>query len=319
MTSSLRRLIPGTELSVFPLNLGTNVFGWTADEPTSHAVLDAFVEAGGNFLDTADSYPAWVPGNSGHESETFIGNWMKARKNREQIVVATKTGDHPAKRSQKPADILAAAEGSLKRLQTDRIDLYYAHRDDNVTPIEEQARAYDQLVKAGKVRHIAISNYTPERIRQWFEIARAENLTLPVALQPHYSLVFRRELETKVAPLAKEYKLAVFPYFSLAAGFLTGKYRTLADLEGAARGGMAKGYLNETGLKVVDTLAEVAKAHDAALATVALAWLLAKESVTAPIASVRNTEQLPPLVAAPHLRLSDAEVKALDEASAPFA
>lgn len=310
--------IPGTDLSVFPINLGTNTFGWTADEETSHAVLDAFLDAGGNFLDTAESYPAWVPGNSGRESETIIGTWLASRGNRDEVVLATKVGDHPDHKTQNPDYIRTAIDASLERLQTDHVDLYYAHRDDEVTPIADIARVFDEIVRAGKARHVAVSNYSPQRLGEWLSVAEEEGLAKPVAIQPQYSLVFRHEYEAELAPVAKQHNLGVFTYFSLAAGFLTGKYRTQADLEGASREGMVEGYFNSEGLKAVEELVNVAEAHDVAPATVALAWLLAK-GVTAPIASARVPEQLDALMAAPGLELSADEVSRLDAASAPFA
>lgn len=233
--------IPGTDLTIFPINLGTNTFGWTADEAGSHAVLDAFVAAGGNFLDTAESYPAWVPGNTGRESETIIGTWLAARGNRDSVVIATKVGDHPEHRTQDPEYIRTAIDASLERLQTDHVDLYYAHRDDEVTPIAEVARVFDEIVRAGKAKHVAVSNYSKDRLAEWLAVAEKENLVKPVAIQPQYSLVFRRDYETELQPLADEHNLGVFTYFSLAAGFLTGKYRTEADLAGASRGGMVQG------------------------------------------------------------------------------
>ncbi|SMX74386.1 aldo/keto reductase [Brevibacterium antiquum] len=310
--------IPGTDLTIFPINLGTNTFGWTADEARSHAVLDAFVAAGGNFLDTAESYPAWVPGNTGHESETIIGTWLAARDIRDQVVIATKVGDHPDHTTQDPEYIRTAIDASLERLQTDHVDVYYAHRDDEVTPIAEVARVFDEIVSAGKARYVAVSNYSNDRLAEWLAVAKRENLAEPVAIQPQYSLVSRRDYEVELQPLAQEHHLGVFTYFSLAAGFLTGKYRTEADLEGASRGGMVKGYFNAEGLKVVDELVAVAEAHDAAPATVALAWLLAK-GVSAPIVSARAPEQLDALMAAPDLELSPEEIVRLDQDSEPFA
>ena len=313
-----RKQIPGTDLSVFPINLGTNTFGWTADEAQSHAVLDAFVAGGGNFLDTAESYPAWVPGNTGRESETIIGTWLASRGNRDDVVIATKVGDHPEHKTQDPEYIRTAIDASLERLQTDHVDLYYAHRDDEVTPIAEVARVFDEIVRSGKAKHIAVSNYSPARLAGWFAAAEDEGLVKPVAIQPQYSLVYRREFETDLRPIAERRDLAVFSYFSLAAGFLTGKYRTEADLEGADRGGMVQGYFNAEGLKVVDDLVAIADSHDVAPTTVALSWLLAK-GVTAPIASARTPEQLEAVMAAPGLELSADEVDRLDRASTPFA
>ncbi|MCY1141657.1 aldo/keto reductase [Actinoplanes sp. Pm04-4] len=302
-------------IEVFPLNLGGNVFGWTSDEATSHRVLDAFVEAGGNFLDTADGYSAWVPGNSGGESETIIGKWLSSRKNRADVVVATKVSQHPQFRGLAAANIAAAADASLARLGTDYIDLYYAHYDDAETPLEETAGAFDALVKAGKVRAVGVSNYTAERIREWFEVARRNNFVLPVAVQPHYNLVERQAYEQNIAPVAAEENLAVLPYYALASGFLTGKYRTTDDLASGPRGGGAKKYLTEDGLAVVKVLVDVADAHGVEPASVALAWLRTRKQVAAPIASARTVEQVPALIASATLELTADEIAALDGVS----
>jgi len=302
-------------IEVFPLNLGGNVFGWTSDEATSHQVLDAFTEAGGNFIDTADGYSAWAPGNSGGESETIIGTWLAARNNRDSVVVATKVSQHPQFRGLSAANVAAAANASLARLGTDYIDLYYAHYDDAGTPLEETAGAFDALVKAGKVRAVGVSNYTAERIREWFEVARRNDFVLPVAVQPHYNLVERRAYEQNIAPVAAEENLAVLPYYALAGGFLTGKYRTTEDLASSPRGGGAKAYLTEDGLAVIKVLTEVADAHGVEPASVALAWLRTRPGVTAPIASARTVEQLPALIASATLELTADEKAALDEVS----
>ncbi|GAA2630894.1 aldo/keto reductase [Paractinoplanes durhamensis] len=303
-------------IEVFPLALGGNTFGWTSDEATSHQVLDAFVEAGGNFIDTADAYSAWVPGNAGGESETIIGDWLNTRGNRDRVVIGTKVSQHPQFRGLAAANIAAAADASLTRLQTDHIDVYYAHYDDANTPLEETAAAFDALVKAGKVRAIAVSNYSADRIREWFEIARRDDLTLPVAVQPHYNLVKRIAYERDIAPVAAAENLAVVPYYALASGFLTGKYKTTEDLAGAVRGQGAKGYLSEAGLQVIKALEEIAGAHGVAPATVALAWLRTRPHVAAPLASARTVEQLPALVASATLELDADERRALDEVSA---
>ncbi|GIM88388.1 aldo/keto reductase [Paractinoplanes toevensis] len=302
-------------IEVFPLALGGNVFGWTSDEATSHRVLDAFAEGGGNFVDTADGYSAWVPGNSGGESETIIGNWLTARGNRDRVVIGTKVSQHPQFRGLAATNVAAAADASLKRLKTDYIDLYYAHYDDPNTPIEETAGAFDALVKAGKVRAIAVSNYTADRVREWFEAARRNDLTLPVAIQPHYNLVQRAAYERDIAPVAAAENLAVVPYYALASGFLTGKYKTTDDLSGA-RAGAARGYLNEAGLAVVKVLEDVASGHGVAPASVALAWLRGRPDVAAPLASARTVEQLPALIASATLDLDADERRALDEVSA---
>lgn len=310
--------IARTDLDVFPLNLGGNTFGWTSDRSTSFAVLDAFTEAGGNFVDTADVYSAWGEGHTGGESETVLGEWLAARGNRDDVVLATKVGSLSQRPGLGRENVVRALEESLRRLGTDRVDLYYAHRDDESVPVAEQAATFDELVRSGKVRAVGLSNYTPERLREWFETAEREHLTVPAAIQPEYHLVGRRSYEQDVAPIAREFGAAVFPYFGLASGFLTGKYRTAADLEGRVRGGAAGAHLNEQGLAVVDALVDVAGTRGVEPATVALAWLLAK-GVTAPIASASRVEQVPALMAAPGLELTGEEVEALDLASQPFA
>ncbi|OAK51595.1 aldo/keto reductase [Rhodococcoides kyotonense] len=307
--------IGNSNLDIFPLALGGNTFGWTSDETSSFEILDAFTAGGGNFIDTADSYSAFADGNSGGESETIIGNWTAARGNRDDVVIATKVSQHPEFRGLAPANVKAAAEASLKRLQSDHIDVYYAHYDDENTPLVETLAAFDELVKDGKVRYVAISNYSPDRIREWLSLAEQNGFSAPVALQPHYNLVTRREYETELASLAADNNLGVFPYFSLAAGFLTGKYRTREDLEGQARQKLASGYFTDEGLNVVDALSEIADAHDAEISSVALAWLLAQPTVTAPIASASKISQLPALLAAPALALSTDEVARLTEVS----
>ena len=313
------RRIGDSDLEIYPLGLGGNVFGNTADKAASERVLDAFVAVGGNHIDTADSYSAWVPGNKGGESETILGEWMKNRGNRQSIVLATKVGAHPEFRGLAPDNIARAAEESLRRLQTDYIDLYYAHYDDDSRPIEEIAAAFDRLVREGKVRYVGISNFQPERSAAWIRFARENGLAEPVALQPEYNLVARRNYEQNVAPLAESEGLGVLPYFGLASGFLTGKYRSPADLEGRARGRAVAKYLNDDGLGVIRALEGIASERNAAIATVALAWLLAKPTVTAPLASATTVEQLAELMAAPRLELTPDEVARLDEASAPFA
>ena len=313
------RRIGDSDLEIYPLGLGGNVFGNTADKAASERVLDAFVAVGGNHIDTADSYSAWVPGNKGGESETILGEWMKNRGNRQSIVLATKVGAHPEFRGLAPDNIARAAEESLRRLQTDYIDLYYAHYDDDSRPIEEIAAAIDRLVREGKVRYVGISNFQPERSAAWIRFARENGLAVPVALQPEYNLVARRNYEQNVAPLAEAEGLGVLPYFGLASGFLTGKYRSPADLEGRARGRAVAKYLSDDGLGVIRALEGIASERNAAIATVALAWLLAKPTVTAPLASATTVEQLAELMAAPRLELTPDEVARLDEASAPFA
>lgn len=308
-----RRTIGSSDLEVFPLSLGGNVFGWTADRQTSFDVLDGYTAAGGNFVDTADGYSAWVPGNTGGDSERLLGEWFEARGNREQVVLATKVSQHPDFKGLAADNIRRAADASLERLRSDYIDLYYAHFDDETVPLEETVGALSALVDAGKVRYIGISNYAPERIEEWFRITEREGLHRAVALQPHYNLV-ERAYESSYRPIAEREGLGVMPYFALAAGFLTGKYRDGVTVDSARAGGAAK-YLDETGRSVLTALDEVAAAHDASVASVALAWLAAQPTITAPIASARTLEQLPDLLASVELELAPGELAALDGAS----
>ncbi|RMA45951.1 alcohol dehydrogenase [Bifidobacterium sp. wkB338] len=305
----------GIDAEIFPLVLGGNTFGWTSDESVSDQVLDAYTAAGGNLIDTADVYSAWAPGHSGGESEIVLGRWLAKNGNRNKVLVATKVSQHPQYSGLSAKNIEAAADASLLRLGLDVIDLYYAHFDDSSTPLEETAAAFDKLVKEGKVRAIGLSNYTPDRIREWFSIARKEGLTLPVALEPQYNLVYRKDYENGLMPAAKDENLAVFPYFSLASGFLTGKYRTMDDLKGKQREGMVKDFFTQEGLDVVAAMDGIAKAHGVELATVALAWLNHRPGIAAPIASARTPEQLPALLAAAHLELGDEDMQTLDQVS----
>ncbi|MFC0112384.1 aldo/keto reductase [Kibdelosporangium aridum] len=309
------KTLGGSGIEVFPLNLGGNTFGWTSDRKTSHQVLDAYVEAGGNFIDSADAYSFWVPGNSGGESETVIGTWLAARGNRERIVVATKVSDHPQFRGLSAATVVAAVDASLARLGIDHVDLYYAHNDDADTPLEETAAAFDALVRAGKIRAIGVSNYSGVRIREWFDVARRNGLALPVAVQPHYNLVKRATYERDIAPVAAAEQLAVVPYFGLASGFLTGKYRTIADLTGGPRDAFVKDYLTEDGLAVVEVVKGIADARGIAPASVALSWLRGRPNIIAPVASARTVDQLPALLAATALDLTPDERTSLDEVS----
>jgi aryl-alcohol dehydrogenase-like predicted oxidoreductase len=308
--------ISNTDLEIAPLNFGGNVFGWTLNEDQSFGILDAFVDKGYNFIDTADTYAWWVNGTGG-QSETIIGNWIKARNNRDKIVLATKVGSETKEHGYdiSKAHILKSVDESLRRLQTDHIDLYYTHFDDNKTPVEETLSAYDEIIKAGKVRYIAASNLSPERLVASFEAAEKNNLPRYVALQPHYNLVEREKYEQQYASLAQQYNLSVFPYWSLAAGFLTGKYRSEADFSKSARGAGAAKYLNEKGLAVLGALDQVAATHNSTPATVALAWLLAQPHIDAPIVSATSNHQLEALFAAPELTLSNEDLEALDKAS----
>ncbi|WP_327656056.1 aldo/keto reductase [Streptomyces sp. NBC_00483] len=316
MTSSrsLRKL--GTsDLEVFPLSLGGNVFGWTADEATSFEVLDAYVAAGGNFIDTADVYSAWVDGNRGGESETVIGKWLASRGRRDDVVIATKGSQHPEFQGLSAANIKAAADASLKRLGTDHIDLYYTHYDKPEVPVEEIIGALDELVKAGKVRHIAASNISAERLQASLDFSDREGLARYVALQPHYNLVSRDTYEGELQDVAARAGLGAVPYYALASGFLTGKYRPGQQVD-SARAAKAGAYLEtERGQKVLTALDEIAQAHDAEIATVALAWLAAQPTVAAPIASARIVDQLPALLAVADVELTQAELDRLTAAS----
>jgi len=300
-----------TDLDVFPLCLGGNVFGWTADEQTSFAVLDAYAAAGGNFVDTADSYAAWVPGNEGGESETIIGRWMADRGNRDELVIATKVGRKPDLKDLRAETIRKGVEESLRRLQTDRIDLYYAHADDDPSiPLEETLGAFDELVRAGKVRHVAASNYGAPRLAEALDISRREGLAGYVAFQPAYNLV-EREYEDGLQALCAENDVACVPYFGLAMGFLTGKYRPGGPDVDSPRAGGATKYLDERGVAVLEALDDVAAAHGTSPAAVALAWLREQPTVVAPIASARTTEQLAELLPMADLALERQEVERL--------
>ena len=307
--------ISTTDLDVFPLALGGNVFGWTANQEESFAVLDAYAAAGGNFIDTADMYSAWAPGNSGGESETIIGRWMKARGNRDRMIIGTKVGMLESLAGLSANTIPLATERSLGRLQTDRIDLYYAHKDDLKTPLEETLGAFDTLVREGKVRYIAASNYTAPRLAEALDVSKRGGFARFVALQPHYNLVERKEYEGELAEVVRREGLSAIPYFALAKGFLTGKYRPGTPEVKSARAAGASAYLNERGLKVLAALDEVAGAHHTTVAAVALAWLVAQPTVVAPIASARTTAQLADILPFVELRLSKEELRKLSAAS----
>ena len=310
------RRVGETELSVFPICLGGNVFGWTANERESFAVLDRYADAGGNFVDTADTYSAWVPGHSGGESETIVGNWMASRGNRDRMVIATKVGMKPDLKGLSPKTIRAAVEASLARLRVDRIDLYYAHVDDAATPLGDTLCTFTSLVNEGKVRHIAASNYTAPRLAEALATSDRERLARYVAIQPHYNLVHRGDYEGPLLDLCAREKLGCLPYFSLAKGFLTGKYRAGAKVD-SARATAASAYLDARGMKLLAVLDEVAAAHETTVAAVSLAWLLAQPTITAPIASARTVEQLVDLLPAAALTLAAGEVARLSAAYLP--
>ena len=322
MPTTATRTLGNSDLAVRPLCLGGNVFGWTIDEPTSVQILDGFLHAGFNFIDTADVYSKWKPGNTGGESETILGNWMKARNNRAQVILATKVGmEMPASnplgggKGLSKNYILKEAEASLKRLQTDYIDLYQSHQDDPATPVEETLDAYQTLIQQGKVRVIGASNYTGERLAHALTVAEQKKLPRYDMLQPHYNLVERHEFESTLRPLCLQHNVGVIPYFSLASGFLTGKYRSEADLQKSARGKSAQKYLNPKGLRVLDALDAVAKRHHATPAQVALAWLSAQPTIVAPIASATRLDQLHDLIASTQLLLDDQSLADLNAAS----
>ncbi len=316
-----KRKLGGNGPEVSLITLGGNVFGWTLSEADTFHQLDRAVDAGLNFIDTADVYSKWVPGHVGGESETIIGRWFAKTGRRKDVILATKVGMDlgDGKQGLSPAYIAQAVDASLKRLQTDYIDLYQAHKDDEATPLEETLHAFDKLVKAGKVRYIGASNYKGARLAEALETSKKNRLAAYVSLQPHYNLVERLPFESDLLPVVEKYEIGVIPYFSLAAGFLTGKYRKPEDAANAARGGMVKKYLNERGFAVVDALAGVADKHKATPGQVALAWLLAQPGITAPIASATSDKHLDDLIAAANLTLDEASIRELDEVSAPVA
>ena len=299
-----------TDLDVFPICLGGNVFGWTANEQQSHAVLDAYTGAGGNFIDTANSYLV-----EHGQSETIIGRWLAERGNRDEIVLGTKVGGGgDGVRNLRPGTIERESQASLDRLQTDRIDLYYAHFDDSDTPLEETVRAFEELVQAGTVRHIGVSNYMPERLTAALELQREHGLTEFTVLQPHYNLV-ERDFERTLLPVAQAWDLAVVPYFALAKGFLTGKYRPNGDSVDSPRAESARAYLDRGGEGVLEALDDVAAAHGTTVAAVALAWLRGQPTVAAPIASARTTGQLEGILPAATLELTPEELERLSASS----
>ena len=311
-----KRKLGTSQLQVAPLMFGGNVFGWTADEATSFSILDAFADAGLNFIDTADVYSAWVPGNQGGESETIIGKWFAKSGKRDRIVLSTKVGMLGNRKGLSAGNIRAAVEDSLRRLQTDYIDVYFSHLDDEETPLAETLGAYQQLIEAGKVRVIGASNYGGARLQEALQIARDNGLPQYQVIQPEYNLYDRAAYETDLEPIALAERLGVVCYYSLASGFLSGKYRSRDDLSKSARGRKVEAYLNERGFAILDALEEVAGRHGSTPASVALAWLIARSSITAPIASATSVEQLKSLVEAVHLTLTDADLRALNDASA---
>jgi aryl-alcohol dehydrogenase-like predicted oxidoreductase len=312
-----KRQLGRSGLEVVPLCFGGNVFGWTIDEPTSHRILDAFVGDGFNFIDTADMYSRWAPGNSGGESETIIGSWLKGRGDRDKLVIATKVGMEmgPGRKGLAPAYIRASVEDSLRRLQTDYIDLYQSHADDPDTPFEDVLGTYQELIEQGKVRAIGASNISAARLRQALDVSARTGLVRYESLQPEYNLFDRAEYEAELEPLCREHGLGVITYYSLASGFLSGKYRKPEDASRSPRGeGVVSKYLNDKGRAILKALDEVAALHDATPTQVALAWMIARPSVTAPIASATSLEQLKDFAGAAKLKLDQGSISLLDEA-----
>ncbi len=313
-----KRKLGNSELEVSPLCLGGNVFGWTADEKTSFQLLDAFVDGGGDFIDTADVYSGWVPGNKGGESERILGNWFKQSGKRHKVVIATKLGlpMGPDKQGLSKAYIRSAVEESLERLQTDHIDLYQSHKDDPDTPQEETLETYGELVKAGKVRVIGASNYSADRLKSALQISQTHGYPRYESLQPQYNLYDREGFEKELQPVCEKNGIGVIPYYSLAAGFLTGKYRSEADLGNKARAGTVKKYLDERGLRILAALDKIAKELNSTPAKVSLAWLKSRPTITAPIASATSLEQLKDLLDAANLELPPSAIEELNQASA---
>jgi aryl-alcohol dehydrogenase-like predicted oxidoreductase len=314
-----KRQLGRSSLQVYPITFGGNVFGWTADEAMSFKLLDAFVAAGFNFIDSADAYSRWHPGNKGGESETIIGNWLKARGGRDKVIIATKLGIEmaPGKKGLSRKYMMQAIEDSLRRLQTDYIDLYQSHRDDPETPIEETLSAYADLIKQGKVREIGASNYSAKRFAESLKISTERDLPRYQSLQPQYSLVERAEFEGPLEDLCLKETVGVIGYYSIASGFLTGKYRSKADADGRARAGRVTKYMTDYGYGVIAALDDVAKRYNAKPVQVAMAWLIARPSVTAPIASATNLDQLAELLKSAELKLDAAAMEQIDAASKP--
>ncbi len=312
-----KRRLGKSDLLVAPITFGGNVFGWTIDEAKSFEILDGFISAGFNFIDTANSYSRWKPGNKGGESETIIGNWMKSRNNRDQVIIATKVGSDmgDGKRTLSKKHLTQAVEDSLNRLQTDYIDLYQSHYDDLETPMEETLATFEEMIKAGKVRWIGASNIAPDRLLKALTVSKENNFSSYQTLQPEYNLYNRSNYELKYEKICEDHQLGVINYYALASGFLSGKYRSADDLNKSQRGGGMKNYLNERGDRILAALDKVAEQHHSQPATVALAWLLARPSITAPIASVTDLKQLEALTQAASLKLDHLALNLLNEAS----
>ena len=311
------RKLGSSSLNVSPICLGGNVFGWTVDERQSFQLLDGFIDSGFNFIDTADMYSRWVQDNRGGESETIIGNWLKKRGGRDKVIIATKFGMEmaPNKVGLSPEYMMQAVEDSLRRLQTDYIDLYQSHKDDENTPVTATLEGYQRLIEQGKVREIGASNFSATRLQEALD-ASDNGLPRYQSLQPLYSLVERNEYETEMEELCQKENVGVISYFSLASGFLTGKYRNEQDIDGRARGPAVQKYMNTDGFRVISTLSEIAEQHDSKIGQVAVAWLMARPSVTAPIVSATNMEQLQELLDSAELSLGEENINKIDKASA---
>lgn len=318
MSTIEKRKLGSTDLLVSPVTFGGNVFGWTIDEAKSFEILDGFIDAGFNFIDTADVYSRWASDNKGGESETIIGNWMKARNNRNKIILATKVGSDmgDGKKGLSKKYILEAVDASLSRLKTDYIDLYQSHFDDPETPVEETLEAYDQLIRAGKVRWIGASNFSAERLKESIETSKRLSLPKYQTFQPEYNLYKREVFEKEFEKICLDNHIGVINYYALASGFLTGKYRSEADLGKSQRGGGIKAFMDTRGFNILKALDEVAEQYNSNPASVALAWLIARPSIAAPIASVTNLTQLDDLIKAASLKLNVEDISILDEASA---
>ena len=312
-----KRELGKSSIKVIPFCFGGNVFGWTADEQTSFGLLDAYVDSGLDFIDTADVYSAWVPGNKGGESETIIGKWLKKSGKRDQVIIATKVGKPmgPDKKGLSRAYITSAVEDSLKRLQTDYIDLYQSHDDDKNTPLLETMEIFTDLIKQGKVRTIGASNYNADRFKEALEVSKKNGLETYLTLQPEYNLYDREGYEKELEPICQKNNIGVITYYSLASGFLTGKYRSQDDISKSQRGGGVKKYLNDRGFKILDALDKVAKEYHSTPAGVAIAWVIARPGITAPIASATSVKQLHETTKALELKLDKHAIDMLTEAS----
>jgi len=312
-----KRELGKSGIKVNPITFGGNVFGWTIDEQQSFEILDKYVDSGLDFIDTADVYSKWAPGNKGGESETIIGNWLQKSGKRDKVIIATKVGMEmaPDKQGLSKAYITKAVEDSLKRLKTDHIDLYQSHKDDKNTPLEETLSTYTDLIKQGKIRAIGASNYEATRFKEALEVSKKNNLAAYQTLQPEYNLYDREGYEKELEPVCIENGIGVITYYSLASGFLTGKYRSESDLSKSQRGQGVKKYLNERGFRILKALDEVAAAYNSTSASVALAWVIARPGITAPIASATSTKQLDAIIAATKLNLKSSDIELLNNAS----